>query len=107
MYCYSVYSFQVLACEPKDAMEDVSFIQDMRVFLKLEKAIEYATNIGKNLSKYHWCGEDNSEKADDDYEFDEFVRVDYYSDKHLYGDSDIEFANFNGQVVVVRMVKMD
>ena len=105
MYCYSVYSFQVLACEPKDAMEDVSFIQDMRVFSKLEKAIEYADKIGKNLSKYHCC-EDNSEFVNGE-DFDEFIRVDYYSDKHLYGDSDIEFANFNGQVVVIRKVKMD
>jgi uncharacterized protein YfeS len=86
-------------------MENVCFIQDMRVFSKVEKAIEYSTTFGK--SKYHFCSEDNIDIVDNEDGFDEFVKVDFYSDEPLRGESDIEFANFNGQVVIVRKVPMD
>lgn len=94
-FAYVVYSFGVLACEPKDAMEDIEFIQDMKYTQSKDSAFEYSGKLVKDLEV------DGYKLLETERDQDEFVKVYYMSD------IDTEYNGLNkmiGTVVVIRRI---
>ncbi len=97
MYSYVVYSFNVLACEPLDAMEDIGFVQIKGVFSDVERAKSFASRHVNKMKGDDFVLIDRNDK--------DFVIVYYLSSEESALPPDL--TEFNGYVVLVKQVLTD